>query len=56
MKELLCGGTSALAPENVRDRLKAEILGLTDSQAKYVLEELQCIISEPETESPPNEN
>lgn len=46
MKELLCAGSSALAPENVRERLKAEILGLTDSQAEYVLERLQCLLQE----------
>ena len=46
LKELLCAGSSALAPENVRDRLKAEILGLTDSQAEFVLKKLQCLLQE----------
>ena len=46
MKELLCAGSSALAPEDVREKLKAEILGLTDSQAEFVLKKLQCLLQE----------
>ena len=30
--------------EPIRDRLKREILSLTDRQAEYVLQKLQCLL------------
>lgn len=32
--------------ETVRDRLKAEILTLTDAQAEFVLRSLECLLHE----------
>ena len=32
--------------ETVRDRLKAEILTLTDAQAEFVLRSLECLLRE----------
>ena len=32
--------------ETIKDRLKAEILTLTDAQAEFVLRRLECLIHE----------
>lgn len=44
MKELLCAGSSALAPEDVRNRLIFEIMTLTEEQLAYVLQHLEEVL------------
>lgn len=44
MKELLYAGSSALAPEDVRNRLISEIMTLTEEQLAYVLQHLEEVL------------
>lgn len=41
MKELLCSGSSALAPEDVREKLKAAVLLLSDEEKIALLSQIR---------------
>lgn len=41
MKELLCAGSSALAPEDMREKLKAAVLLLSDEEKIALLGQIR---------------